>query len=277
MIISKFISSFNSTVWMLPPGSVEMNKNHCFTYSDPKNMVAARNMLMLLEEEEAKRDSEVFPYEIRNGDTMIFPIIGEFIPKTDAFMNFLGFISTISITKQLRDAITREGERLKRLILYIDSPGGVSIGIPELAKLVNEISKTKIEVIAFSDVKIASAGYYVGSGANRIITTPSTAIGAIGTILEIIKFDNNNPKTYLFTGGDLKASGHPRKDLSAKEMTFFSEYVTINYTKMIEDIALYRGVPIQEVKDTEGAFVQSFMNEWYVDGLVDSLEELINS
>ena len=272
MEIFRFLSSFNSTVWMLPQDRVELNKQRFFEYSRPESIIEVRNFMNSIEVNDGS--NEQTSYTIVNRK-MIFPLIGEFAPRVDGFMEWIGFIGTIQKMQELSEAVEKERNSIDQLILYIDSPGGVSIGIPEFARTVRNIAESGLEVIAFSDIKMASAAYYIASAANKIITTPSTLVGSIGVIMEAIKINNNDRKTYLFTAGDLKSAGHPNKELDIKEFEFFSEFVQKSYDKFVMDVSNYRGVPEQEVRDTNAATVQSFMSEWFVDGLVNSLYELI--
>jgi protease-4 len=73
---------------------------------------------------------------------------------------------------------------INSIILMIDSPGGTVDGTMDLARLVAESKKP---VVAFVDGMMASAAYWIGSGASEIIANNETAdIGSIGTMLRFI-------------------------------------------------------------------------------------------
>ena len=210
------------------------------------------------------------------GNTMVYPIIGQLVPKiNDPFIRYMGFISTLDIIADLEDIFSSNiASSIDRVIFYISGPGGVLTGIPELANLIYRIGKS-VETIGFADNVMASAHYYIGSATNKLISTRSAIVGSIGVIREVTKFNRLGENTILFTEGEYKAAGHPAKSLDMREMLFFKELVSAAFAEMVADISKYRNKPKQEIIDTQGAFIQASMNEWFVDGMVNSFNELI--
>jgi signal peptide peptidase SppA len=66
------------------------------------------------------------------------------------------------------------------VILAIDSPGGVSVGVPELAEKVKNFSK---KVISFTESEACSAAYWIGSQASEFYATPSSTVGSVGVYI----------------------------------------------------------------------------------------------
>jgi signal peptide peptidase SppA len=71
-------------------------------------------------------------------------------------------------------------EAITTIILAIDSPGGTSVGVPELASRIREMSK---KVIAFTDNEACSAAYWLGSQASEFYATPSSSVGSVGCFI----------------------------------------------------------------------------------------------
>lgn len=72
---------------------------------------------------------------------------------------------------------------ISKIILAIDSPGGTSTGVPELAA---KIAATKNKTIeARSDSLIGSAAYYIAAAADEIVVTPTTQVGSIGVVAQV--------------------------------------------------------------------------------------------
>ena len=69
---------------------------------------------------------------------------------------------------------------IKVIIFDIDSPGGTSVGVPELANRVKDCSK---ETIAFTSSECCSAAYWIGSQANSFYATPSSSVGSVGVYI----------------------------------------------------------------------------------------------
>jgi protease-4 len=70
---------------------------------------------------------------------------------------------------------------INSVVLVIDSPGGTVDGTMDLATKVKEFSKP---VVAYVDGLMASAAYWIGSGAQEIIINNETStLGSIGTMI----------------------------------------------------------------------------------------------
>lgn len=74
-----------------------------------------------------------------------------------------------------------QNPNINSIVLVMDSPGGTVDGTMDLATLVKNSTKP---VVCFVDGLMASAGYWIGSGASEIIANNETAtIGSIGTMI----------------------------------------------------------------------------------------------
>lgn len=82
-----------------------------------------------------------------------------------------------TIVKALNDAAG--DEKIKAIVLRVDSPGGTTVASDLIWNAVDQAKKKKPLVVSMSD-SAASGGYYISVGANRIIAQPSTLTGSIG-------------------------------------------------------------------------------------------------
>lgn len=99
----------------------------------------------------------------------------------------------------------------KGIIFHFDSPGGAAQGCPEVAEMIASIDVPKV---AFTDGLCCSAAYFLASGCDYIVSSPSATVGSIGVIIpwvdhsqawamEGLKFDP------IFSEGDsLKTTMH---------------------------------------------------------------------
>jgi len=108
-------------------------------------------------------------------------------PKTTkiAVIRLHGIINdekAADIHRQLKHA--REDERVKGLIIRVNSPGGT---VSASDRIYNEILKYRREtnkpVVAFMQGIAASGGYYVSVAANKIVAEPTTITGSVGVIM----------------------------------------------------------------------------------------------
>ena len=86
-------------------------------------------------------------------------------------------IGSDTLSKAIKDA--GEDKTIKAIVIRVDSPGGSGLASDIIWHAVEEAKAKKPVVISMSDVA-ASGGYYISTGANKIIAEPSTITGSIG-------------------------------------------------------------------------------------------------
>lgn len=123
------------------------------------------------------------PYMINNGTeeqngnlVHILPING-ILTKHD---QYCGSVGTRTLATRLKTADNNKD--VSGHVLLIESGGGQSVAVPELAEAMAECNKP---IIAYVDGMAASAAYYIASYADEIIASRNTDyIGCIGTMIE---------------------------------------------------------------------------------------------
>jgi protease IV len=86
-------------------------------------------------------------------------------------------VGSDTVVKAINDA--RDNKDVKAIVLRVDSPGGVTYPSDLIWKAVEEAKKKKPVVVSMSDLA-ASGGYYISTGANKIVAEPLTLTGSIG-------------------------------------------------------------------------------------------------
>ncbi|MFK4538016.1 signal peptide peptidase SppA [Bradyrhizobium ottawaense] len=109
----------------------------------------------------------------------IVPIVGPLLKRGNFLTEMLGYASYDRIRASLAQAVVDRS--VDKIVMYIDSPGGVVTGCEETAAAVVSARRTK-PVVAYCDGLVASAAYWIGSQADSITITPSGAAGSIGVI-----------------------------------------------------------------------------------------------
>lgn len=144
-----------------------------------------------------------------------------------------------------------EEERVKALIVYVNSPGGTVVGAERIYNILRKIAVKKPVVIVMGTLA-ASGGYLVSLGGDYIIAHNGTITGSIGVILQTaeitelaeklgIKFNN-------FKSGELKASPNPTEKLTDAMRQATMESVMDTYDFFVELVAKRRSIPLDEVK-----------------------------
>ena len=95
----------------------------------------------------------------------------------------------------------REDERIKAVVLRIDSPGGSVFG-SELIRREVELTRAagKPVVASMGDVA-ASGGYWIATSADVIVADPATITGSIGVFGVLPTFERSLEKLSIGTGG----------------------------------------------------------------------------
>ena len=119
--------------------------------------------------------------EVTENGLAIVPMQGVLMRGAPYYIKrMFGIRNTDELDDDMREAAN--DDRVKRIALYTDCPGGSALGIPESAALAKEISRSK-PVFTVVDGLCASAAYFVASGTRRIYASPSSLTGSLGTIM----------------------------------------------------------------------------------------------
>lgn len=115
---------------------------------------------------------------------------------------------------------------IKTIILDIDSPGGTSVGVPELANRIKNCSK---EVISFTGNECCSAAYWLGSQASKFYATPSSSVGSIGVYIAFPDcseaFKMEGVKMDVIKSGTYKGAGIPGTSLDENQRKMLQQEV----------------------------------------------------
>jgi signal peptide peptidase SppA len=149
----------------------------------------------------AKETIEKFP------PYAIIPVkgcIGKGLAELEALC---GACDVETVEEMLEDA--ERDPSITTIILDVDSPGGTSVGVPELANRIRNCSK---DVISFTDGEACSAAYWIASQANKAFyATPSSTVGSIGVYICFTNseklYESEGLRQELFKAGKYKGLG----------------------------------------------------------------------
>lgn len=138
---------------------------------------------------------------------------------------------------------------IRALVLRVDSGGGVATAGEEMASYLRDFSKP---VVVSSASTNASAAYEISSQADYIFTAKSTAIGAIGTAMQITDtselLDKLGINVENITSSDSKDSSYGTRPLTDEERAYYQDMVNQINDVFIENVAQGRGMSVDEVR-----------------------------
>lgn len=88
-------------------------------------------------------------------------------------------IASEGFVRALRDL--RENDRVKAVVLRVNSPGGSALASDIILQEVKRLKREKPVVVSMGNVA-ASGGYYISCDASHIIAEPNTITGSIGAV-----------------------------------------------------------------------------------------------
>ena len=219
----------------------------------------------------ADTDSQM---QIAGGVAMI-PIVGVLQPKANSVSRYYGGTATSQVEADFRRALS--DSQVRSIVLLIDSPGGSAMGNEEVARTIYEARGTK-PVIAFVRGMAASAAYYLASAADKIIASPSSLIGSIGTILlhtDATKyFAEWGLKVTPITQGKHKADGNQFEPLTDQSRSTLQEFVDAHGDMFVNAVARHRSVTPKEVREQYGQGKVFLADEALRRGMIDAIGTL---
>ncbi len=158
-----------------------------------------------------------------------------------------------SVLDQLQQA--EDDNRVRVIILRVDSPGGTAAASEEIATEVARVKKPV--VVSIGDVG-ASGAYMVSSQADWIISAPGSNVGSIGVILQVANLEGLLDKLgvdfAVITAGKYKDVGSPYRSLTPTETQLLQEQVDIIYEQFIDFVAKGRKMPKDKVRELATGF-----------------------
>lgn len=120
-------------------------------------------------------------------------------------------------------------EAITTVVLSFDSPGGTMLGLEETAGRIRELSAAGKRMIAYTDLQMCSAAYYLAAACDEIYASPTACIGSIGVYCAGLDssraFEFEGLELILAKSGSLKAMGHPGKAWEPHERQHLQEMV----------------------------------------------------
>jgi len=155
-----------------------------------------------------------------------------------------------TVSDALADAA--DDDNVRAILFRVDSPGGSALASDLVWRATQAARKKKPVIVSMSDVA-ASGGYYIATGANRIIAQPGTMTGSIGVV-----FARPNVRgmlgrlgitTETLTRGTFAALDDVTTPLSPAARQKLVDEMTHIYDVFVARVAAGRGLTAEQVND----------------------------
>lgn len=168
---------------------------------------------------------------------------------------------------------------IKTIILDVDSPGGTSVGVLELANRIKNCSK---DVISFTSGECCSAAYWLASQAGAgFYATPSSCVGSIGVYIaypdcsEAYKMEG--VKMDVIRSGLFKGAGIPGTSLDANQRQMLQDEVDEIHAEFKQSVKSVRSFVEDSSMEGQTFSGKKAAEAGLVTGLVNGFDEMMES
>jgi protease IV len=139
-------------------------------------------------------------------------------------------------TQQLQAA--QDDPQVKAVVLRVNSPGGtVTCSDTMYTMIMRFREKTHKPVIASAQEVMASGAYYVSTSCDEIVAQPTSVVGSIGVIFELMEFDKGLAKLGI-EANPIKSAAHkdigsPFRPMTQDERDILQQTVNEYYQRFI--------------------------------------------
>jgi len=205
----------------------------------------------------------------------IIPIRGVIGKCLSPLESMLGCADIDVISKTLDE--WEENDNVYEVLMQIDSGGGSTTGLEELAKKIRNYPKP---TIGFTDSDMGSAAFWIGSQCKRLVCTPSSSVGACGVYItmndDFKKFEKEGRVVKVIKSGKYKAAGVEGTSLSKEQEEELQGEVDELHRRFIRDVTSVRSMANLDDLQGQSFYGDDASNRGLTTGVVDSLDELID-
>lgn len=209
------------------------------------------------------------------GKVAVIPVHGVMSQRMNMLSNISGGTSTEMLGQQIQEALADAS--VQALVLDIDSPGGRTEGVEELAAQILAARGQK-PIVAVANALCASAAYWIASACDQIVATPSASVGSIGVYMVHTSYAraaaNAGYDYTVIRAGRYKAEGMATEPLTAEAKSYAQQIVDDCHETFIQAVARGRNVSADRVRAGYGEGRVMLARRALSAGLVDRVATL---
>ena len=258
----RLVSAIARQPWAITPDALELVLGIAQRHTSDKEAVLAAPS--------ARRESG--SVRMRDGVAVI-SVMGPIFPRADFFTQISGATSIERLALLFGEAVAADD--VKGIVLHIDSPGGQITGVHEFASQIFAARNIK-PVIAYASGMCASAVYWIGSAAQRIVADATAELGSIG-VVSAWTDDKEARKSRGLADYEVVSSQSPNKRLdpaSEKGRSVLQRRLDEYADIFIADVARHRGKRTATVLEQFGQGGMMLAAEAVKVGMADEIGSL---
>lgn len=206
----------------------------------------------------------------KSGNVALIPVEGIITGDGNAPFGKLALASS-DIVEFIKEA--DKNQKVKVILLEINSPGGSAVASDEIASAIKLTSKPTVSLIREVG---ASGGYWIASATDHIVANRMSITGSIGVISSYLEFSGLMSEYGIsyerLVAGENKDLGNPYSKLKTQERLILQSKLDKIHNFFIQEVAANRDLNLDKVKDlATGEFYLGIeaMNLGLVDQLGD--------
>jgi protease-4 len=205
------------------------------------------------------------------------------VPDRIALITMRGLISSSipgsvsdSMVEDMRLALqqARDDNRVKAIVLEIDSPGGEVTASDQIYSAVTK-ARARKPVVIYMDSLAASGGYYIACGGKFLMANETTITGSIGVIIQTLNYEQLFNKiglaSVVFKSGKFKDILNGARPMTPEERELIQSFVMQTYDKFLGIVSKERSLPADMLRNTiaDGRILsgKEALNNKLIDGL----------
>jgi signal peptide peptidase SppA len=200
----------------------------------------------VLEDKEYKYEDDM--YEV-NGSMATMPVYGKMFPRANMMTRLSGGTSTRKLGRAIDEV--EEREDIDQVMMVFDSPGGSIQGLTNTAR---KIRNMETDTVAFAEGLMASAAYFVGSAADRVVASPDSMIGAIGSVAKIVsragKLEEEGYDVEVIRSAEKKAKPNPSEPIDEDSVKEVQKLVDAAHEQFVRQVATNLDLSEETVSNT---------------------------
>lgn len=234
----------------------------------------------LLAQQKEARPSEA---NMASGNTLILPVIGSMSHRATGLEAMSGMTSYTNLQSQVEDAMNDKS--VSAILFDYDTPGGMVSGAFDFRDYLME-QRGRKPMYAIARDGMASAGYLLGSTADKVYATQTAGVGSIGVVLAHVDQSKANEmagmKPTFIQAGAMKTAGSPHEVLEGEALEYLQDSVNQSYEMFVNAVAEARGLSGDAIRATEARVYrgEKAVTVGLADGVMsfdDALNELAQS
>ncbi len=225
-----------------------------------RSMAVKVDLHVLAKEHEARMEAEQraeaadpkkVPYGITQDGTAIIGVTGPMTKYPSSFSSMFGGSSTVVTGNRIRHAA--QNQDVRKILLFVDSPGGSAAGTFSLANLIRRIDQSVKPVEAHIDDAGTSGAMLIASQARRVTANQAAIVGSIGAVTVLYdtsgKAEADKVRVVAIRSGEMKCLGVPGEKLTPEAQKHFQGQIDDCYSMFADGVLRTRPKLTRKILD----------------------------